>query len=158
SSEIGVTDNAFEAAKDSELQARILVVDDRASFADKVDAALAEQHIVEIETDPQQALFRAAETDYDLVLLSLDLKDFDALRLVGQSRWLERPRHLPILLVTDPGENTRLLRGLDLGANDYILRTSDKNELIARVRTQIRRKRYTERLRDNLQYSMELAV
>jgi two-component system cell cycle response regulator len=60
--------------------------------------------------------------------------------------------------VTDPGEDARLLRGLDLGANDYVLRTADKNEMIARVRRQVRRKRYAEKLRDNVQYSLEMAL
>jgi two-component system cell cycle response regulator len=91
-------------------------------------------------------------------MVSLELKGFDALRLVGQVRTVERTRHLPILLITEPEENARLLRGIDLGANDYIVRPVDRNELLARVRTQVRRRRYTEQLRDNLQQSMELAV
>jgi two-component system cell cycle response regulator len=158
SSEIGVTDHAFEAANDAGSNGRVLVVDDRKSSVDRIESALGHQHTIEVEPDPQEALFRLAEGNYDLLILSLDLQGFDALRLVGQVRSLERTRHLPILLMTDPGEDARLLRGLDLGANDYALRAADKNELIARVRTQVRRKRYAERLRDNVQYSMELAV
>jgi two-component system cell cycle response regulator len=65
---------------------------------------------------------------------------------------------MPILLIADTDQKARLLRGLDLGANDYLLRSADKNEMIARVRTQVRRRRFTERLRDNVQQSMELAV
>jgi two-component system cell cycle response regulator len=158
SSEIGVTDHAFEAANDAGLNARVLVVDDRKASAVRIEAAVGKQQTVEFEENPQDALFRIADGNYDLVLMSLDLAHFDALRLVGQVRSLERTRHLPILLVTDPGHDARVLRGLDLGANDYVLRSADRNELIARVRTQIRRKRYTERLRDNVQYSMELAI
>jgi two-component system cell cycle response regulator len=158
SSEIGVTDHAFDAASDAGLNARVLVVDDRKASVERIENALDRQQTIEIEADPQEALFRLAEGKYDLLMLSLELQGFDALRLVGQVRSLERTRHLPILLVTDPGEDARLLRGLDLGANDYVLRAADKNELIARVRTQVRRKRYAERLRDNVQYSMELAV
>jgi two-component system cell cycle response regulator len=158
SSEIGVTNHAFEAANDAGSNGRVLVVDDRKSSVDRIESALGHQHTNEVEPDPQEALFRLAEGNYDLLILSLDLQGFDALRLVGQVRSLERTRHLPILLMTDPGEDARLLRGLDLGANDYALRAADKNELIARVRTQVRRKRYAERLRDNVQYSMELAV
>lgn len=158
SSEIGVTDSAFEAANDSGAGARILLVEDRKSSIDRIENALGSLHTVEIEENPQQALFRAAEGGYDLLMFSLDFENFDGLRLVGQVRSLERTRHLPILLVTDLNEDPRLLRGLDLGANDYVLRFADKNELVARVRSQIRRKRYTERLRDNLQYSMEMAL
>jgi two-component system cell cycle response regulator len=158
SSEIGVTDHAFEAATDAGLNARIMVVDDRKSSVDRIDATLGRQHTIDVQSDPQEALFRIAEGKYDLLLVSLDLQSFDGLRLVGQVRSLERTRHLPILLLTEPGDDARVLRGLDLGANDYVLRAADKNELIARVRTQVRRRRYTERLRDNVQYSMELAV
>jgi two-component system, cell cycle response regulator len=136
----------------------VLVVDDRKASAVRIESALGRQHTIEFEEDPQNSLFRIADGNYDLVMISLDLAHFDALRLVGQVRSLERTRHLPILLVTDPGHDARVLRGLDLGANDYVLRAADKNELIARVRTQIRRKRYTERLRDNVQHSMELAI
>jgi two-component system cell cycle response regulator len=50
------------------------------------------------------------------------------------------------------------MRGLDLGANDYLAYTTDKNEIVARVKTQVRRRRFTERLRDNVMQSMELAV
>jgi two-component system cell cycle response regulator len=158
SSEIGVNHHAFEAANDSGLNARVLVVDDRKASAVRIEAAVGKQQTIDVEENPQDALFRIADGNYDLVLISLDLVHFDALRLVGQVRSLERTRHLPILLVTDPGHDARVLRGLDLGANDYVLRSADRNELIARVRTQIRRKRYTERLRDNVQYSMELAI
>jgi two-component system cell cycle response regulator len=91
-------------------------------------------------------------------MLSLDLSNFDGVRLVGQVRSLERTRQIPVLLVTDPGQDARLLRGLDLGANDHVLRSADKNEMIARVRSQVRRKRYAEKLRDNVQYSMEMAL
>ena len=50
------------------------------------------------------------------------------------------------------------MRGLEIGVNDYLMRPIDKNELLARVRTQIRKKRYTERLRDNVQMSIEMAI
>jgi two-component system cell cycle response regulator len=158
STEIGVADHAFEAANDAGLNGRILVVDDRQASVERIQAAVGRQHTIEVEASPQEALFRIADGKFDLLTLSLDLDGFDALRLVGQVRSLERTRHLPILLFADPGQDTRLLRGLDLGANDYLLRTADKNELTARVRTQVRRKRYAERLRDNVQYSMELAL
>src|SRR6478672_4325205 len=54
--------------------------------------------------------------------------------------------------------NARLLRGLEIGVNDYLLRPVDKNELLARARTQIRKRRYTDHLRDNVQNSIEMAI
>jgi two-component system cell cycle response regulator len=156
--EAGLPSLLVEAVQESGLNGRILIVDDRAGSYERMESALRESHQIDIETSPQEALFRAAETDYDLLIVSLSLQDYDALRLCSQVRSLERTRTLPILLVTDPDETNRLLRGLDLGVNDYLLRPIDRNELFARVQTQVRRKRYAERLRSNVQQSMELAL
>jgi two-component system cell cycle response regulator len=65
---------------------------------------------------------------------------------------------MPILAISDADNNARLLRGLEIGVNDYLLRPIDKNELLARARTQIRRRRYTDHLRDNVQNSIEMAI
>ena len=99
-----------DAATDQRISGKVLVVDDRASSRERIATALAAEHKIEVETDPQQALFRVAEGDFDLLMVSLELKDFDALRLVGQVRTIERSRHLPILLITEPEQGARLLR------------------------------------------------
>lgn len=137
---------------------RILLVEDRPSSADRIDSALRDFHDIDIEQHPQEALFRAAEHNYELVVVSLNLANFDALRLCSQMRSLERTRALPILLLADMDDRQRVLRGLDLGVNDYIMRPIDRNELVARVRTQLRRKRYTDSLHENVQAAIELAV
>jgi two-component system cell cycle response regulator len=116
------------------------------------------EHSTEIEADPNAALFHAAEGNYDLLIVSLGLDNFDGLRLCSQVRSLDRTRNVPILAVAGDESNTRLIRGLEIGVNDYLARPIDKNELLARVRTQIRKKRYTERLRDNVQLSIEMAI
>lgn len=137
---------------------RILLVEDRPSTVDRIVTSLRGYHDLETEADPQEALFRAAENSYELIVISLNLADFDALRLCSQLRSLERTRSVPILLLADEEDRPRILRGLDLGVNDYILRPIDRNELVARVRTQLRRKRYADSLRDNVQAAIELAV
>lgn len=137
---------------------RILLVEDRPSSAERIVASLRDFHDVEVETHPPDALFRAAENSYELVVVSLNLSEFDALRLCSQLRSLERTRTIPILLLAETEDRPRLLRGLDLGVNDYVLRPVDRNELMARVRTQLRRKRYADSQRDNVQAAIELAV
>jgi len=92
------------------------------------------------------------------MIVSLSLENFDGLRLCSQARSLERTRHMPILAISDADNNARLLRGLEIGVNDYLLRPVDKNELLARARTQIRKRRYTDHLRDNVQNSIEAAI
>ena len=136
----------------------VLIVDDRASSYERLSAALSQYHRVEVEGDPHQAMIRAAETDYDLVLISLDLQGFDGLRLCSQLRSLERTRHVAVVLIADMDDKARVLRGLDIGAHDFLVRPVDRNELVARVRTQVRRKRFAERLRDGVQFSMDAAI
>jgi len=159
SANLGLRDAAAIVGDDGrDGRARIMLVDDRQSSAERIVSSLRDIHDVEIEKDPQRALIGAAEGDYDLMIVGLELADFDALRLCSQLRSLERTRGLPILLVAEVESRARILRGLDLGVNDYILRPIDRNELVARVRTQVRRKRYADRLRENVQAALELAL
>ncbi|MFN8828407.1 MAG: PleD family two-component system response regulator [Labrys sp. (in: a-proteobacteria)] len=137
---------------------RILIVDDRPSSFERLKLALETEHTIEIEQGAQEALFRVADGNYDIVLVSLALKGFDGLRICSQIRSLERTRNTPILILADQEDEARILRGLDIGVNDYVMRPIDRNELMARVRTQIRRKRYADRLRDSVIQSVEFAV
>jgi two-component system cell cycle response regulator len=82
----------------------------------------------------------------------------DALRLCSQTRSLDRTRHLPIIVMVEPGDEARLLRALDMGVNDYVMSPVDRNELLARVRTQVKRKRYSDHLRNRLEESIEAAM
>jgi two-component system cell cycle response regulator len=65
---------------------------------------------------------------------------------------------MPLLLLADIEDRQRILRGLDLGVNDYVVRPVDRNEILARARTQVRRKRYADSLRSDMQAAMEMAV
>lgn len=158
SREIGIQNAESGAMNDTGRGGRLLVVDDRMSSAQRLAQALEEEQTVEIEVKPADALFRAAEGSYDLIIVSLALENHDALRLCSQLRSLDRTRNVPILAVCEGEDNARMIRGLEIGVNDYLMRPIDKNELHARVRTQIRKKRYTERLRDNVQMSIEMAI
>ncbi len=90
---------------------------------------LTAEHTVDVEPNPAEALFHAADGNYDLLIVSLGLENFDGLRLCSQARSLERTRQVPILAISDADNNARLLRGLEIGVNDYLLRPVDKNEL-----------------------------
>jgi two-component system, cell cycle response regulator len=158
SREIGIESPEREAVAETGRNGRILVVDDRKASYERIVATLAAEHQVDVETNPSEALFHAAEGNYDLLIISLGLQNFDGLRLCSQVRSLERTRGTPILAVAEADNNARLVRGLEIGVNDYLMRPIDKNEMLARVRTQIKKKRYTERLRDNVQMSIEMAI
>lgn len=137
---------------------RILLVDDHQRWAARLAEALAKTHDTLVEPDLQAALVKTAEHNLDLLIVSLSLAKADGLRLCSQVRSLDRTRHLPIIILVAPGDEARLLRGLDMGVNDYLMRPIDRNEMLARVKTQIKRKRYSDFLRTRLEESVELAV
>ncbi len=138
----------------------VMVIDTRAAVAERIKTALLGKHEVTIATDPQQALEACskAEGGFELIVVNFDMENVDALRVCSQLKSMEQTRQTPILIIVDPDDHQRLLRALDMGVNDYLIRPLDKQELVARVSTQIRRYRYTEQLRTSVRASIEMAV
>ena len=136
---------------------RILIVDDNERQARRISQELAVEHRPIIESGVEKAMM-AAKGPVDLVIVSAAAKTFDGLRFAAHLRSVEATRNLPILAVVDFDERARLVKALEIGINDILPRPVDPQELAARARTQIRRKRYTDYLRDNLDHSLELAV
>ncbi len=158
SRDVGITDPNTAALSDTGLGGKILIVDDRQTSYERLANSLGQVHNVEIETNPQQAMLRAPEGNFDLVIVSLGLDNFDGLRLCSQLRTMERTRKVPLLIIADLDDEQRILRGLEIGVNDYLMRPVDRNEMLARVRTQVRRKRYIDSLGNAVTLSMEAAV
>ncbi len=140
------------------LSGNILAVDDRESSTRRIRAALQDPLNVEVTADPAYAMALAQSRDFDLLLVSLTLNSGDGLRLCTQIKAIDGLRQIPVVLITDADETPQLTRALDLGVNDYIIRPIDENELRARVRTQLRRRRYQEQLRNVVSSAMELAI
>ncbi|NDW06519.1 PleD family two-component system response regulator [Jiella pacifica] len=109
-----------------------------------------------VVTEPAALLQSAGGAD--VIMIDLAAERNDPLRLISQLRSAEATRLLPILALAEAGDEARAARALELGANDYVSRPIDRNELAARLRTQLRRKRYDEGLRRSLQQTIELAV
>ncbi|TPI67660.1 PleD family two-component system response regulator [Mesorhizobium sp. B3-1-3] len=137
---------------------RVLLVDERKSSVERIQKMLRNSAELDVATDPNAGFFQAAEVAYECVLVSTAFSNFDALRLCSQLRSLDRTRFLPIMLLADEGEEGRILRGLELGINDYLIRPIDQHELTARLRTQVRRKRYNDQLRASVAQTIEMAV
>jgi two-component system cell cycle response regulator len=109
-------------------------------------------------TNVEEAQKLLAKGEFDLALLALPTDATEVLRLASRLRAQNNTRDLPLLLLADTAQKTQVLRGFDLGANDHAFRPLDPNELRARARNQVRRKRYQERLRAELDRSLEMAV
>jgi two-component system cell cycle response regulator len=136
---------------------RIVICDDNLRQAQRIAAELGGEHRPLIEPDPEKALL-TARGPVDLMIINANARVFDGLRLCAQLRSDETTRYTPILAVLDPGERPRMIKALEIGVNDVLPRPIDPQELAARARTQIKRKRYTDLLRNNLDQSLELAV
>ncbi len=137
--------------------ARVLIVEEDAFAAARMSETLALAHRVTVVGSCTEAQSRL-DDETELIIASLTTPDGDPLRLVSQCRGNELFRQLPILLIAAERDLPRLAKGLDLGANDYLIRPVDRNELLARTNTQIRRKRLQDRLNDNYQRSLSLAL
>jgi two-component system cell cycle response regulator len=137
---------------------RILIVEDRPESVAWFNAALAPANEISSVDSFEEAVVRTRGGDYDLIVVSLGLRSFDGLRLCSQLRSLPEGRNVPILVLVSDGDRRKLTQALEMGVNDYLTRPVDKNELIARVRTQLRKKRYADRLRHNVQLSLEMAI
>ncbi len=139
--------------------ARALVVDDWDLGAVTVQDALAREGIVATRArSGQEALSLSDNVNYDLIVLSLSMVGDDPLRLASRLRAEQATADIPLLLIAEPEQRERLLRGFDMGANDWVLRPLDENELRVRARNQIRRKFYQDRLRADLGHALELAL
>lgn len=136
----------------------ILLIDSDMRHAERIKGYLAGDHKIDILTEPADAVFQVSGAHYELALVSMALGDFDPLRVCSQIRTLEHTRNLPIILIADDGDKPRVVRALELGVNDFISRPIERNELMARVRTQIRRHRYALELRESVNSTLALAV
>src|SRR5580698_4495803 len=154
---MGLVDPA-ETLTENSLSGRILVIEDRAESVAWFASALAPIHNISSADTFEEALVRVKGGDFDLIVVSLGMRSFDGLRLCSQLRSLPEARNVPILVLVSDGDRRKLTQALEMGVNDYLTRPVDKNELVARVRTQLRKKRYADRLRHNVQLSLEMAI
>lgn len=117
---------------------RILVVEDEKKLAGFIKRALVEDaHAVDVCHDGEEGAYLALSEDYDLVILDLLLPKKDGLTVLGELR--ARKAALPVLILSARAEVKDRVKGLDLGADDYLAKPFSLEELRARVRALLRR-------------------
>jgi two-component system cell cycle response regulator len=139
--------------------ARALVIDDWDQTTQNMRTALAEEDVICASArSGAEAIRVTAEANFDLLVVNLSLADEDALVLLSILRASDATHETPLLIIGDLGEKARVLRGFELGANDWVMQPIDPHEFRARVRNQIRRKFYQDRLRSDLGAALEMAL
>jgi DNA-binding response OmpR family regulator len=117
---------------------RILLVEDDVPVASFIRKGLqAESHVVEVVNDGEDAKTWVSEAEFDLLILDVGLPKVDGLEVLKYVR-ARRPS-LPVLMLTARGKVEDRVRGLDLGADDYLAKPFSFSELSARVRALLRR-------------------
>jgi two-component system cell cycle response regulator len=139
--------------------ARALVVDDWDPNAAEVQDALLRDGILAARAGNEaDAMMLSTSIPFDLIVISLSMVSCDPLRLASRLRATDATHDTPMLLIAEPQQKDRILRGFDLGANDWLIRPLDGNEMRARARNQIRRKFYQNRLRTDIGHALEMAL
>jgi two-component system cell cycle response regulator len=138
----------------------VLLVDGSSTSSDRLAGMMAERHRIIRAQGQSEALdiVGSASQPFELVVVCFDQEQFDGLRLCSQLRSMDSTRQTPVMIIVNPDEQAVLMRALDLGVNDYLMRPIEKQELLARASTQVRRWRYTEQLRASVKSSIEMAI
>ena len=135
--QLGVVENSTVAMEESADNARVLVVEDKDFELRKFEETLSQDHDTVMSAESgAQAMELIAKHDFDLLVISLNLAGEDGLRLVSHLKSGDRTRSVPIVMIGEDGDMERIAHGLEIGGHDYIMRPVDRNELLARVRTQ----------------------
>lgn len=115
----------------------LLVEDDQRIAADVSHVLSAAGFIVETTTDGEDAWFKGDTEDYGAVVLDLGLPGMDGLSVL--KRWRAAGRAMPVLVLTARGAWTERVEGIDAGADDYLPKPFQMEELVARLRALVRR-------------------
>ena len=116
---------------------RILIVEDEQNLARFIELELKhENYLVDIENDGRSGLDRALQHNYDLILLDLMLPHVNGLEICRQIR---QKQQTPIIIITAKSDTYDKVTGLDYGADDYIVKPFEIEELLARIRATMRR-------------------
>ena len=119
------------------MASRILVVDDESVVTEVVERYLRQQDFeVSLASDGHQALKTAREWHPDLVVLDLMLPGMDGLEVC---RNIRKESAMPIIMLTAKGDETDRIVGLELGADDYVVKPFSPRELVARIKSVLRR-------------------
>lgn len=119
---------------------KILIIEDEKRLARLLKQGLEEQGFaVDLAFDGAEGQFQAEQYPYDALVLDLMLPELDGLAILMGLR--EKCNNVPVLIVTARGDVEDRIRGLNLGADDYLAKPFDLEELIARLRALIRRSR-----------------
>ncbi len=115
---------------------KILVVDDEIEIVELVDLYLRKNYTVIKAYDGEEGLMKINQKEIDLAIIDIMMPNMDGYRLIENIR---KTKEIPIIIISAKSQSCDKIVGLDIGADDYITKPFDPLELVARVKSQLRR-------------------
>ncbi|MBM3618031.1 MAG: PleD family two-component system response regulator [Alphaproteobacteria bacterium] len=129
--------------------AKVLLVDDDKVQSGVLMSKISELYHVEVSDDYEAAFDLAKQVDFDVVLVSANISGMEGLRLASHLKGHEDTRHIPVIIMVYEERVQTMLKALEFGVNDYLLLPVEHHEMMARIKTQVRRRKYQEALRNS---------
>ncbi len=154
----GISGEDLEALMDITGEHILLVDDDIVQSRQVIESLEQQGLLVSHISEPEECVAAAMQGEYDMFIISTQLADMDGLRLCSQLRSNDKTRYVPQLIMVDEDDERSIIKGLEMGVNDYLVNPIDLNEMICRVRTNLRRKKYQDALKSNYRKSVSMAI
>ncbi len=148
----------YFSSKAEDLKSTILVIDDDIFKVRKIKESLEKEGHKIIIFNPDQPIENLQNFDFDLVIISTMLDQKNGLRLSVEIKGMENKRRIPIVIMVDEDNKEMMIKGLQVGVDDYILEPLDINELLARTKTLLRRKKCQDYLRMGIEDSISASI
>lgn len=155
-SSFGSSVNLLQGEED--LSGTVVVIDDDILEVRRIQSKLEEEGHKIIQFNPNQPIENLENFDFDLVIVSTMLDEKNGLRISVEIKGMENKRRVPVLILVDEDDRDVMLKGLQVGIDDYVLQPLDINELMARTKTLLKRKKYQDTLRHGIEDSINASV
>lgn len=151
----GISDDLIDAP----IEGNVLIVETNPAIAEKMLRHLPAGCTGTIESNPNLVLDQLQKKEYKLVIVSLHMNNFDGLRICSMIRASENFRKISLITTGENhNNNIAFVKAFDIGVNDFISRPIDYNEFVVRVKSQIKRFYFSEKLRKHVENSVEYAI
>jgi two-component system, cell cycle response regulator len=141
-----------------DIRSTIVIINEDVFQVKKMKEALEKEGHKVIIHNPAEPVEKLHDVEFDLAIVSTMMEDSNGLRMSVEIKGMENKRKVPVLIMVDESNKETMLKGLQVGIDDYIIEPLDINELMARTRTLLRRKKIQDTLRFGIEDSINASV
>ncbi|ADN01528.1 response regulator [Spirochaeta thermophila] len=142
----------------TEKKHRILIVDDTPPNIQLLGSILQEHYIVSFAESGPEALSRLEKTPFDLILLDIMMPEMDGFEVCRRVRSNPKTKDIPIIFLSAKADRESVMKGLELGGQDYVVKPYDPRELLKRVQTQLSLREQQKKIEELSQKARPAAI